>query len=66
MVFKPETEVTMKKTKRINPNWTAYDKSVAKCHLANYGVIYLDCYGQPIDDEYLLEELYERSAADKK
>jgi hypothetical protein len=56
----------MKKTKRINPNWTAYDKSVAKCHIANYGVIYLDCYGQPIDDEYLLEELYERSAADKK
>lgn len=55
----------MKSTKAINPNWTAYDKSVAECQLTNYGVIYLDCYGQPIDDEYLLEELYEY-AADKK
>lgn len=53
----------MKKTVTINPNWTAYDKSVGQSQLANYGVIYLDEYDLPIDDEYLLEDLYEE---DKK
>lgn len=41
----------------INDNWSEYDKTVAKCHLANYGKIYVDEYNQPIDDEYLLEEI---------
>lgn len=49
----------MKKTVKINPNWTEYDKSVGQCQLINYGVIYLDEYDLPIDDEYLLEDLYE-------
>jgi hypothetical protein len=39
----------------INECWCAYDKTVAECHLANYGKIYVDEYNQPIDDEYLLE-----------
>ena len=48
----------MKTTKEINKEWSAYDQSVAKCHLANYGVIFLDSFGFPIDNEYETEELY--------
>lgn len=50
----------MKTRKTLKESWTAYDKSVAKCHLANYGVIYLDSYGVPIDDEYELQEIREK------
>ncbi len=46
-------------TTEINPSWTNYDKSTAKAHLFNYGVIYLDEFGFPIDDEYLIEEIRE-------
>ena len=47
----------MRTRKSINPRWSEYDISVAKTHLANYGVIYLDEYGCPIDDEYILEDM---------
>ena len=47
----------MKTTKKINAKWSAYDKMVAKGQMADYGVIYLDQYGCPIDDEYLIEEI---------
>ena len=47
----------MKTTKEINSAWSAYDQSVARAQLVNYGIIYLDEYGCPIDDESLLEEL---------
>ena len=46
-------------TKEINPRWRKYDQLTAKAHLFNYGVIYLDEYGFPIDDEYLIEEIRE-------
>ena len=46
----------MNTTKEIDPRWSEYDKRVAKCHLANYGVIFLDRYGCPNDDEYEVEE----------
>jgi len=39
-----------------DPNWSGYDKSVAEGQLATYGRIYLDEYGQPIDDEYAADE----------
>lgn len=43
----------------ISPDWSDYDKMVAKCHLANAGVIVVDAeYGQPIDNEHDLEEIY--------
>lgn len=43
----------------ITPQWSNYDKTVAKSHLANVGVIVVDAeYGQPIDNEYDLEEIY--------
>ena len=42
---------------RINPRWIDFDKDLAKTHLANYGVVFVDpSYGTPIDDEYVLEE----------
>ena len=37
-----------------------YDKSIARCHIANCGHIIVDCvYEQPIDNEYDLEEIYD-------
>lgn len=43
----------------INPEWSDYDKTVAKCHLANVGAVIVDTeYGQPIDNECDLEEIY--------
>lgn len=41
----------------INDEWNSYDKTVAACHLDSYGKIYVDEYGCPIDNEYVLEEI---------
>lgn len=50
----------MNTTKEINNAWSAYDQNVAKCHLINYGVIFTDEYGVPIDNEFLTDELFEK------
>jgi hypothetical protein BACCOPRO_02131 len=43
----------------IASEWSDYDKKVAGCHLAKAGVIVVDAeYGQPIDNEYDLGEIY--------
>lgn len=47
----------MKTTTQINPEWREYEQRVGTCHLDNYGKIYLDQYGVPIDNEYELERL---------
>lgn len=47
----------MKTAKEISSEWPEYDKMIALSQWTNYGVIYLDEYNLPIDDEYLLEEL---------
>lgn len=44
-------------TKSINKDWCDYDKRVAQCHLLNWGIIFLDDFGCPIDNEYELEYL---------
>lgn len=36
-----------------------YDYAVASCHINNYGVIIVDEYGSPIDNEYVLEDIFE-------
>jgi hypothetical protein len=46
-----------KTTNTINPNWSKYDQVVASCHLTNYGTIFLDEWGHPIDSEYELETI---------
>lgn len=45
---------------KIDNKWSDYDKLVAKCHLENFGKIYLDEYGCPIDNETELEKLTEK------
>ena len=54
---------------KIDPGWSDYDKTVASCHLANTGVVIVDTeYGQPIDNEHDLDEIYrilEEKNADK-
>ena len=47
----------MKTTRRIKKWWSEYDQAVGQCHLVNYGVIFLDYKGYPIDNEYELEEI---------
>lgn len=43
----------------IDPAWDGYDRTVAECHLANAGVVIVDAeYGQPIDNEHDLGEIY--------
>ena len=45
-------------TKIIDPAWSRYDQSVAECQLLNFGVIFIDRYGLPIDDEDEQEDCY--------
>lgn len=37
--------------------FTGYDGTVAETHLSNYGQVYLDSYGEPIDNDYELDEI---------
>ena len=55
-----EKVIPVKTTKKINSEWSEYDRIVALSQLTNYGVIFLDAYDLPIDDEYELEELNQR------
>lgn len=54
----PCEDMNIKVVYEINEQWSEYNKVVAMCQMTNYGKIYLDEYNEPIDDEYLLEELY--------
>lgn len=56
----------MKTRKTINKSWNEYDMTQGKIQLMNYGIIFLDEYGCPIDDEYYLEELNEKYQRDSK
>lgn len=57
------------KVYEIDQNWTKYDKSVAECQLANYGCVYIDEYGDeygcPIDDENMVEAMFEHDRVKK-
>jgi len=50
----------MKTRKTVNDNWNEYDKAVGRNQLLNYGIIFIDKYGSPIDNEYELEELNQK------
>lgn len=41
----------------IDEKWGSYDKMVAICHLSNYGKIFIDEYGVPIDNDDDLMEI---------
>lgn len=44
---------------KIKPSWSNYDKQVAGMHLSNAGKIIVDTtYGNPIDNEFDLDEIY--------
>lgn len=45
----------------INLDWNEYDTSVGTCQLENWGIIFLDDYDLPIDDEYYQEYLYDQT-----
>ena len=47
----------------IDPSWTIYDKTVANGMLADFGEIYVDAWGTPIDNEYDIADIMnERNA----
>ena len=46
------------KVYEINKNWSDYDITVAECQLNNYGCIYLDEFGCPIDNTYETDEIF--------
>lgn len=39
-------------TKHVNETWSDYNKTVARAHLSNYALIFINEYGCPIDNEY--------------
>ena len=45
------TITPIKTRNSISRAWSEFDKSVAKCHIKNYGTIYLDEYDCPMDIE---------------
>lgn len=53
-------------TQTVEQGWSGYDKTVAECQLHNYGVIFLDGYGCPLDDEYELEDVFEQWKGEQK
>lgn len=46
-------------SKTINSKWNEYEKVVGRNQLLNFGIIFLDKYKKPIDNEFELEELNE-------
>ena len=50
----------LKTTKSLSDRWMEYDRTVGYFQLLNYGVIFLDEYNLPIDNENELEELYKQ------
>lgn len=53
------TKITQEQINQYSSNWSAYDYTVSKAHLNNYGCVYLDEYNAPVDVEeleYLLNE----------
>lgn len=45
---------------KIKPSWSNYDEQIARTHLANTGKIIVDAtYGNPIDNEFDLGEIYQ-------
>lgn len=63
--YKESEENEMKTAKAIDSTWCNYDKTVAEAQLNNFGVIFLDDFGNPIDNEFELDDLY-RKYKDKK
>ena len=56
----------MKTRKTVSESWNEYEQVVGGNQLLNFGIIFLDKYNKPIDNEYELEELYEKYQEVKK
>lgn len=47
-------------TTEISKNWSRYDQTVGQGQLLSYGVIFLDDLGVPIDNDFIVEELFDK------
>ncbi len=46
-------------TKKISSSWNYYNKRIAQTMLEKFGKIFLDCFGQPFEDDFLIDEILE-------
>ena len=46
-------------TTSTNPNWSEYDRTVARSHMSNWNKIIINEYGCPIDNEYEIADIEE-------
>lgn len=46
-------------TKKISSNWNYYNKRIAQTMLEKFGKIFLDCFGCPFEDDFLIDEILE-------
>ena len=45
----------------INERWMGYHKKVAESHLTNYGVVIADEYGNPIDNQFDIDQILDEN-----
>lgn len=55
--LKTDYGLEFRTVKEINPAWQVYDQTVAQTHLSQWGVIAIDKYGLPIDNEFDYEAI---------
>lgn len=48
-------------TDAINERWMGYHKKVAESHLTNYGVVIVDEYGNPIDNQFDIDQILDEN-----
>lgn len=49
--------MVIKITDKIDAEWNQYDMAVGRAQLDNWGIIFLDEFGQPVDNSFELEEM---------
>ena len=52
--------IFMKTTTLLGDDWIGYEKTIAKVQLENFGIIFLDEFEKPIDNEFDLEDLFKK------
>ena len=49
--------MVIKITDKIDAEWNKYDAAIGQSHLDNWGIIFLDEFGLPVDNSFELEEM---------
>ena len=46
-------------TKKISSDWDYYTQRIAQTMLEKFGQLFLDCFRQPFEDDFLIDEILE-------